>query len=106
MRAGRLDRTIVVEGDAEEIGRDPFNAPIYGPPLRLVMRASVEQQSGREFFAAQTVMASRRVVFRIRFVAGLTVRNRVVYEDITHNIVEVREIGRRKGLELHTEASV
>lgn len=106
MRAGRLDRTIIIEGDAEEIGRDPFNDPIYGEPLRVIMRASVEQKSGREFFAAQTTQASRQVVFRIRFIEGITVLNRVVYESITHNIVEVREIGRREGIELHTEAGV
>ncbi|HDZ73498.1 MAG TPA: head-tail adaptor protein [Aurantimonas coralicida] len=106
MRAGKLDRVIVIEGDAEEIGRNAFNEPIYGPPFELITRASVEQQSGREFLTNQSVSAERQVVFRTRYVEGITVLHRVIYDGVTHDIVDVREIGRSKGLELHTKASV
>jgi head-tail adaptor len=62
----------------------------------------VLQQGGQEFLKEQAVTAERRVVFRIRWLAGVSALHRVVYEGRAHNITEVRELGRRGGLELHT----
>ncbi len=68
-------------------------------------RAQVLQQSGREFFEAGGLAAVRRVVFRLRFRAGVTVLDRVMYRGLAHNIEDVRELGRGAGLELHTVAN-
>ena len=102
MRAGDLDRRIVIE--KRVITTSPFNEEIITfEPLAEVW-AHVLQQGGREFLGAEAVTAERRVVFRIRWLAGVSALHRVVYEGRAHNITEVREIGRREGLELHSTA--
>jgi head-tail adaptor len=40
------------------------------------------------------------VIFRIRYLAGVTTAHRIVFGDIRFDIVEVKELGRRKALEL------
>lgn len=99
MRAGTLDRKIVLVRE-EEIGRNPYNEPIYGT-TETPLRASVQQQSGKEYLAAGQVGAPRQVVFRVRWIANVSVTNTVQYADAEFNIQEVREIGRRRALELH-----
>ncbi len=103
MRAGDMDRWITIQsveyvfddfGGFEEVWTDV--ADVW---------AHVSQQSGREFFAAGGIQSERKVVFRLRWLDGITVIHRVVYDGREHNIHEVRELGRREGLELHTTAS-
>jgi SPP1 family predicted phage head-tail adaptor len=67
--------------------------------------AAVQQESGREFIQAAAVTPERRVVFRIRWMEGITTAHRVNYGGRQHNIHEVRELGRREGIELHTIAT-
>ena len=43
------------------------------------------------------------IVFRMRWLAGVTVVNRVVFDGKALNIRGVMEIGRRNGLELRCE---
>lgn len=52
------------------------------------------------------MMAEIRVLFRLRWIEGITVLDRVAYANRLHNIKEVRELGRREGLELMTVAAV
>jgi SPP1 family predicted phage head-tail adaptor len=66
--------------------------------------AEVRQTGGREFLTAAQVMSERRVVFYLRWYPGLLVTDRVIYDARQHNILEVREVGRRDGVELHTVA--
>jgi hypothetical protein len=40
----------------------------------------------------------------VRWLEGVSVLDRIVYEDRPHNITEVRELGRREGLEIYTTA--
>lgn len=103
MRPGPMDRRITLQRSTET--RDPYNAPIYTWGDLATVFAEVRQQGGREFLAAAQEQASKRVVFYIRWYPGLTVRDRVNHEGALHNIVEVREVGRRDGVELHTVAA-
>ena len=104
MRPGTMDRRITLE--RLTVTTDP----IYGTqieswrPLGMVW-AEVRQQGGREFLARDMMMAQKRVVFYLRWISGLTILDRVEFEGTLHNIQEVREIGRRDGVELHTVAS-
>ena len=103
MRAGDMDRRITIQ---ERItGESPSGEPIITWEDVGTVWAQVQQQSGREFFAAQQVISERRVVFRLRWLDGITVLHRVIYDDREHDIHEVRELGRREGIELHTTAS-
>lgn len=67
--------------------------------------AEVRQSGGREYLAAAHVTSEKRVVFFLRWFPGLLVTDRVIYRSTPHNIEEVREIGRRDGVELHTVAA-
>lgn len=99
MRAGTLDREIKLVRE-EEIGRTPLNEPIY-ETTETPLWASFQQQSGREYLAAGQIGAARQVVFRIRWIANVAVTNTITYDGAELNIQEVREIGRRRALELH-----
>jgi SPP1 family predicted phage head-tail adaptor len=99
MRAGDLDRRITIQRRVVTSG--PFNEPIVTFELLAEIWADVRQQGGAEFLKAETIIAQRRVVFCIRWLAGVTALDRVVYEGRSHNVTEVRELGRREGLELY-----
>lgn len=103
MRAGDLDRKITIQrftttqlpdGSLEETWADI--ASVW---------AKVDQQGGREFFATVQEVSERRVVFRIRWIEGLTVLDRVMCDGAVHDIHEVRRLGRKEGVELHTTAA-
>lgn len=116
MRAGDLDRRVTVQELIET--QDEFGQPIQSWETVATVWAQVQQQSGREFFAAQQTVSERRTVFRLRWLEGITVTHRVVYPAVAdgspppepdgnaiYNINEVRELGRREGLELHSTAA-
>jgi SPP1 family predicted phage head-tail adaptor len=102
MRAGDMDRRITIERRVVSSG--PFNEPIITYELLAEVWAEVRQQGGSEFLRAEMVTAERRVVFRVRWLAGVSALDRVAYGGRPHNITEVRELGRREGIELHATA--
>ena len=104
MRAGDLDRSITIERFTT--GESPSGEPIETwEPLATVW-AKVDQQGGREFFATVQEVSERKVVFRIRWIEGLTVLDRVMLDGAQHDIHEVRRLGRKEGVELHTTAAL
>lgn len=104
MKAGRLDRHLMIQ--RRTIAYDEYNSPIEVWSVLATAPAQVIQQSGREFLAADQIQAQRRVVFRMRWREDVTVLDRVSYDGLIHNIQDVKELGRREGLELMTVASV
>lgn len=104
MKAGPLDRTVAIE--RVTVVEDDYGGQIETWQTLATVPAQVAQQSGREFLAAAQTQAERRVLFRLRWLAGVTVLDRVLYDGRTHNILDVKELGRREGLELMTVAAV
>lgn len=103
MRAGDIDRRITIERFTQT--QAPDGSPIETwAPLGTVW-AKVDQQGGREFFATAQEVSERKVVFRIRWIEGLTVLDRVMCDGAEHDIVEVRRLGRKEGVELHCTAT-
>jgi SPP1 family predicted phage head-tail adaptor len=98
MRAGKLDRTITIERRAETL--DAYGVPSESWTTLATVRAELVQSSTREFLAAYGTEAEPATVFRIRYVAGLTTADRVTYAGEALNIVELKETGRRRGLEI------
>jgi hypothetical protein len=43
-------------------------------------------------------------VFRVRYVAGVKLDDRLTYEGATFDVKELKEIGRRRGLEIRCVA--
>ena len=103
MRAGGLYRRVTLR--RKTVTYDEYGGEIVTWNDLATVFAEVRQQSGREFIAAAQVQAERLVVFFIRWFPGLTVLDRVSYAGTLHDIAEVREIGRRDGVELHTVAA-
>ena len=103
MRAGDMDRRVTLQRFTTT--QDEYGEEVQTWADLATVWAEVRQQGGREYLAAATTMADRRVVFFIRWYPGLTVEDRVSYGGALHDIEEVREIGRRDGVELHTVAS-
>lgn len=101
--AGALDRRITVQRYIET--RDPiFNSVVHIWADHITdAPASVKTAAGREFLEGPQIVSERRAVFTIRF-ADVTVLDRVSFVGRLYNISDVREIGRRRFLELQCEA--
>jgi len=110
MRAGSLDRTITIQSRSivEDDEGEPVDTwvPVATVRARIAEASNAETQvtydkGGRTRLIGDGGTAS--IVFRLRFLPDVTPDNRVVYEDRTFDVGEVREIGRRRGLELRCE---
>jgi SPP1 family predicted phage head-tail adaptor len=98
MRAGLLDRTITIERVSNGTSDSGAVAETWSPLVTL--RAQLVQSGTEEFQRAFGASSETAVIFRTRYVAGITLADRVSYGSAVHNIVEIKEIGRRRGLEL------
>jgi SPP1 family predicted phage head-tail adaptor len=98
MRSGKLDRTIIIERRSEAL--DDYGTPTETWTTVATVRAQLVQSSTREFLAAYGSDTEPAFIFRTRFVANVTTADRVSYAGEALNIVELKEIGRRRGLEI------
>ncbi|OAN86307.1 hypothetical protein A8B77_02800 [Erythrobacter sp. EhN03] len=103
MNAGALDRRVTIQRELVT-GENDYGEQITETVDVATVPADVRQMSGREFFAAAAVTAESRVLFRLRYIEGVSVTDSVLYDGRDHNIQEVKELGRREGLELMTVA--
>ncbi|SKA26334.1 phage head closure protein [Consotaella salsifontis] len=102
MRAGKLDRIITI--DAYTAGEpDEYGNSVPGWNGFATLRAQLVSMSTDEYLRAYGEISESVIVFRTRFLDGVTTTHRVGYEGRHFNIKEVKEIGRRKGLELRCE---
>jgi SPP1 family predicted phage head-tail adaptor len=101
MRAGSLDRTIVVERVTTEVSDE--GAPVQTWAALVTLRAerldaTMDEQSGQGTTTTRTT-----VVFRTRFFDGVTPADRLAFDGGHYDIRAVKEIGRSRGLELTAE---
>lgn len=105
MRAGNLDRQIEITRTTTVANPDEPWVPGEETTVTIATtRAQVVQQSTEEFmrnFGEQQVQA---VIFRIRYRAGIQLTDQVLYQGAVYDLEEIKEIGRRKGLELRAKA--
>ena len=98
MRAGRLDRTVTIERVVTTF--DEARTAIETWSTLATLRAEVveaeDSEQPREPGASTTI----GLVLRTRFIPTVTPGDRVVFGTGKHEIVGVREIGRRRGLEI------
>ncbi len=105
LRAGDLDRRITIEHYAET--RDPFNNPVKTWHALATVWTAKMDVSDSERLAAQEVGAEITTRFRIRWspqVSNIDPQDRVRFEGRIYDIVGVKEIGRRDGLEISAVA--
>lgn len=102
MRAGKLDRTVTVQRFTSTV--DDYGTPKSTWADVATMRAQVLQANTEEFIRGYGASDKSVVIFRIRHLDGITNADRVAHNGSHLNIKEIKEIGRRKGLELRCEA--
>jgi hypothetical protein len=67
------------------------------------LRAQIIEASTDEFQRAYGAGGETAIAFRTRYIDGVTLDSRVMYGGQPHNVVEIKEIGRRRGLELRVK---
>ncbi|WP_127113058.1 phage head closure protein [Shimia sediminis] len=101
MKSGKLRRLIVVQRFTNGVNEYGTPEMVWTDHARL--RAEIETRSAAEFINAQGAGDREAIVFRTRFLEGLTGADSVLFAGDRFNIKEVAEIGHRKGLELRCE---
>lgn len=100
MRAGKLDKEISLQRSTNTV--DDAGTPISAWTTYQETRAQIVQQSTQEFIESQGATEETLVIFRTRFVDDVLNTDRVLYDGKAHNIRELSEIGRKRGLEIRT----
>lgn len=98
MRAGAMDRVIEIQRASESVNSLGQVVAVWS--AIATMRAQKIEASTTEFMRAFGASTETAIIFRTRFLDGVTLADRVSYEGNAFNLVDVKEIGRRKGLEL------
>jgi SPP1 family predicted phage head-tail adaptor len=105
MQAGKLDRKIILQRFTTTV--DAYNEPVLTWATLATRSASYEPMSDGERFRAGETAANASARFVIRWssaVSTLNPKDRLQYEGETWQILHVKEIGRREGLELTCSA--
>jgi len=102
MRAGKLDRTLLIERPTEIVGAAGTVTTTWAivATVRAELVSNAAAETGQAFGEAENVTLS----FRIRHLDGLSTKDRVTYEDRAYGLVSIVELGRRRALELRCEA--
>lgn len=87
MRAGDLRHTITIQRVTETT--DDLGQPVQVWTDVATVRAAVEPLTGRELYAAQAVHAEAQCNVRIRYISGITTKDRVKYGSRYLNILSV-----------------
>lgn len=103
MRAGKLDRTIIIQRATQSVGTAGAVGKTWATlaELRAELVNLVAVAAGAPFGEVETT----GIMFRTRYVAGITTADRVALGGEFYKIASVTEIGRRRGLELRVEAT-
>lgn len=103
MRAGKLDRSIAIQRFTSTVNE--YGTPVQSWTDVATVRAQIVQQSTEEFIRGFGASDETAVVFRVRWLSGVLLADRISFDGKLFNLKEVKEIGRRKGLELRCIAS-
>lgn len=103
MRAGKLDRIIAIERFTSTV--DEYGTVVETWTPVATVRAELIQSTVQEFMQAYGETAQTAVVFRVRFRDDIAVDDRVTYASRAYDLKEIKELGRREGLELRCIAA-
>lgn len=101
MRAGRRDRRITIQ--RKVISHDDYGAEVVTWSAVATVWAEKIEARGQERFNAQQFVGKSAKSFRFLWsaaVAVVTTEHRILFDDREHDIHDVREIGRREGIEV------
>ncbi|WP_312620418.1 phage head closure protein [Agrobacterium pusense] len=103
MRSGKLDRTIKVQSFTSTVNE--YGTPVQAWTDVATARAQIIQSSTEEYLT-NGASDTTSIIFRTRYFEGVNTSSQVIYDGETFNVREVKEIGRRKGLDLRCERKV
>ncbi len=103
MRAGQLNRVISIDRLTTTLNGNRSSVSAW--TNIDTVRAEIVQQSATEFLSGFGEAESGTIIFRIRYLPGITTADRVTYAGKPYDLKEVSEIGRRRGLELRAVAT-
>lgn len=101
MRAGELDRKIVIETLTP--ARDAYGATVDTWGTFATVWAKRKDLRGDEYFSAQQVNARVDAIFTIRWLSGVLPTMRIAHDGQYWDIRNINELGRREGLEIYAE---
>ncbi len=79
---------------------DAANNPIDTYADEATVWAEIEQGGGREFYASQQIQNESKIRVKIWWRTDVTVRWRLVWNNVTFEITDIKEIIRHRGLVL------
>jgi SPP1 family predicted phage head-tail adaptor len=103
MRAGKLDRVITLQ--RSNVAKNEHHVPVTAWLNIATVRAEIVTQSTVEFLTGFGAAESGTIVFRIRYLPGITTADRVFYAGKVYDLKEITAIGRGRGLELRAVAT-
>lgn len=89
MRAGMMREQIVIEARANTV--DAIGQPVPGWSTFATVAAEVNFARGREYYAAQGLVATQPVRFKIRYLPGLTREHRVTWGGVVYAISDIED---------------
>lgn len=101
MRAGKLDREIVIESATSTV--NAIGEPVETWATFASVWAEVKPLSASERFRSEARHSARVSTFSIRWLAGVLPTMRIKYENLYWRILGIAELGRRDGLEITAE---
>ena len=96
-----MDRTIKIQRVSVP-SVDASGTPVETWTDLTTVRAQIVGASTEEFIRGAGASDETVVVFRTWWIDGITNADRIIYQGVIHNLKEIKEIGRRNGLELRT----
>jgi SPP1 family predicted phage head-tail adaptor len=103
MRAGKLDKTITIERFTSTV--DDYGTPVETWATVATVRAQLIQSTTEEFMKGWGEQSQAAVIFRIRHLAGIDPADRITYAGRAYDLKEVKELGRREGIDLRCVAA-
>lgn len=104
LAAGKLDRKITLQ--RKTVTRSDSGEPSEAWNTHAVVWAHKLPMTGREFYAAAgaQIASEETARWRIRWLAGLTVQDRILEGAKVWEIRNVAELSRREGIEITAQA--
>ncbi|WP_332712617.1 phage head closure protein [Pelagibacterium mangrovi] len=98
MRAGKLTHTITIQRFTSTV--DEYGTVVEDWTTLATVKTEIIQASTTEFLRSFGTSEEPAIIFRIRHKRGITLADRVMHGGNVLDIKEIRELGRRAGLEL------
>lgn len=96
---GMMDRQIVIEQVTETEGAD-YRDRVESWSTFAAVDANVFSGPGREFDSMRQINAAITTQFHIRWISGLSVKMRILYDGKYYDIFQIQEVGRRERINL------